>query len=319
MEVSAIPFAVYERYAGRTLTEVDRLRERVEAFPTWHYEFDLNGVRTPIFDPRFLNRHEQRKSYFFTPLVQLYSGSLVGKRVLDLACNAGFWSLQAIEAGAQFVLGVDGRQMHIDQARLVFDAKGVEPSRYRFERSDVFELDLRGEDPFDIVLCLGLLYHVSKPVELMERISAWNTDLLVIDTSLEPVPGAYFRICPQNIDAPRSAVDRGIALLPSRQAVVWIAREVGYRNTRVLRPRFTNWKGCTSYRRGTRRAFLCAKRRALRGVDAEPLKGLPASYAVRRILSLNGARRAIARRVRARGRVRRTRASKGKDAPKGRS
>jgi tRNA (mo5U34)-methyltransferase len=175
---------------------------------------------------------------------------LVGKRVLDLACNAGFWSLQAIEAGAIFVLGVDGRQMHIDQAKLVFDAKGVEPSRYRFERSDVFELDLRGEDPFDIVLCLGLFYHVSKPVELMERISAWNTDLLIIDTSLEPVPGAYFRIRPQNIDAPRSAVDRGIALLPSRQAVVRIAREVGYRNTIARRVRARAQTGANASQQG---------------------------------------------------------------------
>ena len=125
------------------MDETERLRGRVASFPRWHYEFDLNGVRTPIFDRALVNRHAQRKEYFFAPLVRLCGGSLAGKRVLDLGCNAGFWSLAAIEAGAEFVLGIDGRQMHIDQANLVFGAKGVDPARYRFGTSDIFRTGLR--------------------------------------------------------------------------------------------------------------------------------------------------------------------------------
>jgi SAM-dependent methyltransferase len=254
------------------MKELEELRERVARFPRWHYEFDLNGVRTPIFDRRHLNRHEQRKNYFFWPLVRLCGGSLGGKRVLDLGCNAGFWSLLAIQAGADFVLGVDGRHMHVDQANLVFEAKGVESSRYRFEVSDVFTLDLTAEDPFDIVLCLGLLYHVSKPFELMERISTWNTDLLVLDTTLDTRPGPYFRMRHQNIAEPRAAVDRPVALYPSKEAVAALAREFGYRSVRMLRPRFTSWEGSRSYRNGRRRAFFCAKHTALNDLDSEPLE-----------------------------------------------
>jgi 2-polyprenyl-3-methyl-5-hydroxy-6-metoxy-1,4-benzoquinol methylase len=61
------------------------------------------------------NSHEQRKCYFFGPLIELCGGSLKGKRVLDLGCSAGFWSLDAVESGCDFVLGIDGRQMQIDQ------------------------------------------------------------------------------------------------------------------------------------------------------------------------------------------------------------
>src|SRR3954451_7714811 len=103
------------------------LRERVAGFPQWHYEFDLGGVRTPIFDQAHVNRHAQRRAYFFEPLVRLCGGSLAGRRVLALGCNAGFWSLAAIDAGADFVLGIDARRMHVEQANLVFEAKGVEP------------------------------------------------------------------------------------------------------------------------------------------------------------------------------------------------
>jgi SAM-dependent methyltransferase len=252
------------------MADRERLLERVEGFPRWHYEFDLNGVRTPTLDRSRANRHEQRKNYFFTPLVRLCGGSLAGKRVLDLGCNAGFWSLLAIEAGADFVLGIDGRQMHIDQAKLVFEVKEVEGSRYRFDVSDVFRVDLTSE--FDVVLCLGLLYHVSKPVELMERMSAWNSDLLVIDTTVDPVPGPYFRMRYQNVDDPRMAVDRPIALQPSKKAVSRLAREFGYRSVEMLRPRFTSWNGCGSYRKGTRRAFVCAKNTALTDLDSESLE-----------------------------------------------
>ncbi len=245
----------------------DDLAARVASFPRWHYEFDLGGVRTPIFDQNHVNRHAQRKAYFFGPLVELCGGSLTGKRVLDLGCNAGFWSLAAIEAGADFVLGLDGRQMHVDQANLVFEAKGVDPSRYRFELADVFAAD-PGDEPFDVVLCLGLLYHVSKPFELMDRMSRWSRDLVVIDTALDTAAGPYFRVVGQNLASPRSAVDRAIALHPTSEAVTRLAEEYGLRCA-MLRPRFTSWRGSGSYRDGGRRAFIAAKQTALAGLDTE--------------------------------------------------
>jgi SAM-dependent methyltransferase len=252
-------------------TDTDALRARVESFPRWHYEFDLpGGVRTPIAQPTHANRHAQRKEYFFAPLVRLCGGTLAGKRVLDLGCNAGYWSLAAVEAGADFVLGIDGRQMHVDQANLVFEANGIEPDRYRFDLSDIFTLDLQDER-FDVVLCLGLLYHISKPFELMERIAAWNTDLLVIDSTLDTeAQGPYFRMIAQNLDDPRSALDRPIALHPTSRAVVRLAEQFGYSSV-MLRPRFTSWEGADRYRGGSRRAFNCSKQTPLEGLDVEPL------------------------------------------------
>jgi 2-polyprenyl-3-methyl-5-hydroxy-6-metoxy-1,4-benzoquinol methylase len=286
-------------------TDTDALRARVESFPRWHYEFDLpGGVRTPIAQRRHANRHAQRREYFFAPLVRLCGGTLAGKRVLDLGCNAGYWSLAAIEAGADYVLGIDGRQMHVDQANLVFEANSIEPSRYRFELSDIFTLDLRDER-FDVVLCLGLLYHVSKPFELMERIAAWNTDLVVIDSTLDTeADGPYFRMIHQDVDDPRSALDRPIALHPTSRAVVRLTAQFGYSSV-VLRPRFTNWEGSDRYRDGSRRAFICSKQTPLDGLDAEslpPATSRPATQRTSQAVAarlrrlLVRARRTIARR-----------------------
>jgi SAM-dependent methyltransferase len=258
--------------------DTDQLRRRVADFPHWHYEFDLQGVRTPIANPEFANRHRERKRYLFDPLVRLCGGSLEGKRVLDLGCNAGFWSLAALEAGADFVLGVEGRQTYIDQAELVFEANAVDRARYRFLVGDLFSLDLQGDAPFDIVLCLGLLYHVSKPMSLFERIGAWSSDILVIDTTLSLLPGAHLRIVEEKPDEPLTAVDHVIAFVPTRQAVAKLAREVGY-SVAMLRPRFASWEGAGDYRVGSRRAFVCSKQTPLEGLDVEPIRVNPLDYA----------------------------------------
>jgi SAM-dependent methyltransferase len=245
----------------------DELRARVESFPRWHYDFDLgSGIRTPITPRWHANRHRQRRAYFFDPLVRLCGGSLSGRRVLDLGCNAGFWALAAIESGADFVHGLDGRPMHIDQANLVFAAKGIDPGRYTFEQADVFAWDT--QEQFDIVLCLGLLYHVSKPFELTERIARWNSDLLVIDTTLDQRQDASFRLVEQDVEDPRSSLELPLALHPTSAAVVRMVTAYGYRAA-MLRPRFTDWTGSERYATGSRRAFICAKRTALEGLDTE--------------------------------------------------
>jgi predicted RNA methylase len=100
---------------------VEETAARAAAFPIWHFDFDLDGYRT---EPSKAEWQNLRAAHFMRPLVEHYGGTLEGKRVLDLGCNAGFFSLTAIEAGCDFVLGIDGRQTHIDQANLVFEVKG---------------------------------------------------------------------------------------------------------------------------------------------------------------------------------------------------
>jgi tRNA (mo5U34)-methyltransferase len=247
--------------------DVGEVRRRIDSFPVWNYEFDLGGVKTPALTKNRANRHEQRFRYFFTPLVDLSGGSLKGKRVLDLGCNAGFWSLKAIEAGCDFVLGIDGRAMHIAQANLVFEAKSVETSRYHFIEDDIFVAPLQSFGTFDIVLCLGLMYHVSKHVDLMEKITTVNSDVLLIDTDLDMMPGSYFRARWESTDKPLHATDRGFVMSPTQGAVVELVRAFGY-EVAVLRPQLSDYSGARRYRQGRRKAFLCAKQ--------SPLSSLPA-------------------------------------------
>jgi SAM-dependent methyltransferase len=235
-----------------TLMEQAEIRERIRSFERWHYQFDLDGNLTPIWNQGHINRHQQRVSYFFDALLSVTGGTLAGKRVLDLGCNAGFWSLQAINAGADYVFGIDGRQMHIDQANFVFDVLGVDRDRYDFGVGDACNDDHAAHGRFDVVLCLGLLYHVSKPVELIERIAAANSDLLVIDTQVSWLPGSRFDVHHEDLDEPRNAIDHEMVMLPTRQAVVDLA----------------SFEGMRDYARGERMAFICSKQTSLSTLSA---------------------------------------------------
>jgi SAM-dependent methyltransferase len=244
-----------------------QIQARVDAIQPWHYEFDLDGVRTPVYRHDFANRHLERRRIGFDPLVRAAGGSLRGKRILDLGCNAGYWSLAAIEAGADFVLGVDGRQMHIDQANLVFEVKDVDHSRYRFELGNIFTHEF--DQDFDAVLCVGLMYHIAKPVELFELFSGVNASLILIDTVLSLLPTSAFRVQREkSLDDPRAALDYEMVLIPTRQAVIDLATQFGY-DAVVLTHPIKNSTGMTDYKEKLRAMFICAKDIPLDGFDHE--------------------------------------------------
>jgi tRNA (mo5U34)-methyltransferase len=270
----------------------EEIRRKIASFPTWHYQLDLKGNLTPIHKEDRVNRHRQRKEYFFDPLAEMFGGSLAGKRVLDLGCNAGFWSLCAAEAGCDYVLGLDGRQMHVDQANFVFEVNEIEADRYDFVAGNIFDVDLRRFGTFDVVLCLGLMYHISKPVDLLEKIAQVNSDVLVIDTTLCTLPGSYLEIKHDRLEKVRHAVDYELVMHPTWEAVHDLVRQFGY-SAVALEPRFEDYEGAYDYRNGRRRAFLCAKQTDLSDVPTAVEQAPPAKPAP----SASGPQRDDARRL----------------------
>jgi SAM-dependent methyltransferase len=257
----SLPFAV---------VDAQELQDRITAFTRWQYRFEFDGgVRTPVASEAQANRHIERRGYFFDALLELTGGTLEGRRVLDLGCNAGFWSLAAIDAGADFVLGIDGREEPIEQAQLVFEAKRVSPERFRFEAANVFGAG--PSEKFDIVLCLGFLDVTARPLEAFELMSATGADLIVIDTGISHVSSAYFEV--SSLTDPLNAVDHTLTLMPSREAVVELAREFGY-TTVALAHEMGDYSGLEDYRRGRRLAFICSRETPLGALSPAPAQSL---------------------------------------------
>jgi tRNA (mo5U34)-methyltransferase len=248
--------------------DTEELRQKVESFERWHYQIDLgSGVVTPVAGTWLVNRATQRRRIFFDRILSVTYGTFRGMRILDLGCNAGYWSLQAIEAGADFVFGIDGRQMHIDQANLVFEAKGIDPSRYQFELGDFFDCP---PGSFDLVLCLGVLYHVSSPVELFNLMAATGAELLVIDTEVSQLNGNLFVLHTESLDRYTNALQEEVVAYPTRGAIAMLAARHGYQAVALDIGCITDAAGMKHYLSGGRASFICSKGRSLDRLPRAP-------------------------------------------------
>lgn len=107
-----------------------------------------------------------------------------GARVLDIASHDGRWSFAALRAGAASVVGIEGRPELVANANETFEHYGVDPSRYRFVAGDVFHALAEEHGEFDVVLCLGFLYHTLRYNELFALIRRLNPRHLIIDTQV---------------------------------------------------------------------------------------------------------------------------------------
>lgn len=139
-----------------------QIAERIEALGPWFQNLDLNGVRTA--PQHFLGDYPAEK---FARFAHLVPEDLTGKTVLDIGCNAGFYSFEMRRRGASRVLGIDSDARYLAQARLaaeVSDMDGVE-----FRQIGVYDVAALGER-FDLVIFMGVLYHLRHPLLALDLI-----------------------------------------------------------------------------------------------------------------------------------------------------
>jgi tRNA (mo5U34)-methyltransferase len=158
--------------------------------PTWMYEWDLgHGLRTTAIGPELMSVHRTRAA-IMEPVVRK---ALAGREatVLDLACSEGWFAHRALEWGARRVQGIDVRRENIHRAELIRDQLGVPADRLTFETSNVFDLRPEHVGMFDVVLCLGLIYHLENPVGALRIARALTRGVCVVESQLteqhEPV------------------------------------------------------------------------------------------------------------------------------------
>ena len=108
---------------------------------------------------------------------------LEGKTALDIGCNAGFYSFELARRGA-VVVGIDVDEHYLAQARWAAREFGL-ASRTHFERMQVYEL-ARADDDYDVVLFMGVLYHLRYPLLALDAVAGCVRELLVFQTLTMP-------------------------------------------------------------------------------------------------------------------------------------
>jgi 2-polyprenyl-3-methyl-5-hydroxy-6-metoxy-1,4-benzoquinol methylase len=209
-----------------------QIRERFASYGAWHYAYEFEGgLRFPAHtnQPGPLtddsNRPLQRFRHFMPYLIAAQGGSLRGKRVLDIACNSGFWSIQCAILGAE-VLAFDARPELIEQANLLKSIVGLNNLTFRLlDFWDMSPESLGGK--FDVVLSLGILYHLAKPLDALQLTTAMARENVLLDTEVYPSNAPSIMVRWEEPTSIRSANRSGIVALPSKSCIDLILRDIG--------------------------------------------------------------------------------------------
>jgi len=191
----------------------------------WYHRIDLgHGIVTPgeADNLNVLKRLRLPKSF-------------AGQTVLDVGAWDGFFSFEAERRGASRVLATDwfcwggpgwGTKDGFGLAREVLH------SRVEDREIDVLDLSPDSVGMFDIVLCLGVLYHMQHPLLALERVASVTRTLLILETHADMLstrrPACAFY--------PNDELNRDPTNWwgPNPQALEWMLRTVGFRKIEVV-------------------------------------------------------------------------------------
>jgi tRNA (mo5U34)-methyltransferase len=150
------------------------MQKRVDALGPWFHNLDLAGVRTAPDHP--LGDYPAIKWARFCGAI---AENIEGRSVLDIGCNGGFYSIEMKRRGAARVVAIDLDEHYLAQARFAASVCGTD---IEFHRLSVYQIACLHER-FDIVLFMGVLYHLRHPLLALDLINEHAMgDLLVFQS-----------------------------------------------------------------------------------------------------------------------------------------
>jgi len=137
----------------------------------WYHNLNFSGINTNPTDTEYPARRWR--------IVEPYiPKNLQGKSILDIGCNSGFFSLEMKKRNADRVVAIDFMPYLLSQVRFAsywFDLP-IEPRLL-----DVYDVALL-ETQFDLVVFLGVFYHLKHPLYALEKVASICKDILIFQS-----------------------------------------------------------------------------------------------------------------------------------------
>jgi len=129
------------------------------------------------FPDGHVTRGHQSEDQLRTRLAQFpIPQDLTGKRILDIGAWDGWFSFEMERRGAT-VVAVDVREYET-----FLQARAALGSKVEYRIDDVVDITPERYGYFDIVLFLGVLYHLKHPLLALERVCALSTDIMCVES-----------------------------------------------------------------------------------------------------------------------------------------
>jgi tRNA (mo5U34)-methyltransferase len=213
------------------------LQRMVESAGTWWHSIDLGqGVVTPgRKSARFLAKELQ----------SLQLPDLAARSVLDIGAFSGFYSFEAERRGAARVVALDHFVWSIDMPRFneyLAQCAASNTAPLMAEQTPHWQPDtLPGKKPFDlahraldVVLFLGVLYHMDNPLGALRRVARATKDLAIIETHAVAVPGyERYEIC-EFYSGSQLNSDPSNWWAPNLKALAGMCRAAGFSRVEIV-------------------------------------------------------------------------------------
>ncbi len=152
------------------------LERRIRELGPWFHNMELGGV--PTAPDHFLGDYPRVK---FQGFAHALPTDMTGKSVLDIGTNGGFYAMEMKRRGAAHVLAVDSDEDYLRQARFAAEVEGLD---IEFRVLDVYDVGALGER-FDLVIFMGVLYHLRHPLLALDLIREYAARDLLLYQSLQ--------------------------------------------------------------------------------------------------------------------------------------
>lgn len=171
-----------------------------------------------IFDQEHARRFVTVRQTFLRPILQDLRGKLKIESAADVGCGVGYFSGFLHELGFE-VTGFEGRLENVEEARRRYP-------KIEFKHSNVEDESIAQSGSYDVVLCVGLLYHLENPLRALRNLSAMTRKLLLIESFATPQKQTALYLREEANLEDQSLTS--LALYPSETTLIKISYRIGF-------------------------------------------------------------------------------------------
>ena len=240
--------------------DAERVKKKVEDVGFWWHSIDLgNGIITP---------GQKTPEFHAKELKSLQLPSLQGKNVLDVGAWDGFYSFECERRGASRIVALDRYDwpMYLPKCGASVNARGErgvvpepddtlpgvrDPGHLTHKAgfgvahealnssvetivADFMEVDLKTVGQFDIVLFLGVLYHLQNPFLALQRVASVTRELAVIETAaIELHKHRDLALC-EFYETDELNGDISNWWAPNEKALLGMCRAAGFKGAKII-------------------------------------------------------------------------------------
>lgn len=210
------------------------LSERIQQLAPWFSAFDFgNGLKSvPLVNP------ECNENYFKTRADRVFDALAKHVKpeetsILDVGCSDGYFTIEAAKRGYKEVLGVDFRQDSIERANFAKEMFGLE--NVEFCKGNVYELEKSCSQKYDVVICQGLMYHLSHPILALENIYRMTENLAFVAGWTVIRKDACYYVRTEDVGDIRNG-DKAVIMVPTCAGLIKSMEAVGFKNVYDTNP-----------------------------------------------------------------------------------